>query len=411
MRIRNRIRTGISQPTVVTHLGGGVPFLPYQVPGYGFLEQESSVDRTTPGFNGPRTGFLPQNPFTYSMKTYHEDKSTLVYFDSNGVRSRKCVGSVTQFLYSTNPGQGFTALPPPTATGYNLGLLIAEANAKALEKFSTPEYSFGEPISEIVSTIRSIKQPLRAINRLVSRWQKRKRLLKRSNFKNAKDYAQALAALWLSYSVNAGPNLRTISDAIDAYARKSYARATLSVAFAKTSYDSGPLYGQATQTPSLGGLRTVERVLRASVKSVILYQILDAADPKAILGLKMRHVPGLLWELVPGSFLIDRVYNVKRFVNVASALKSSKLRVCGACIVTRVDDVVTRRVCNMTVTGSPAPSPRDSPPYVVRDFKYDRQPWHPSAADVVPPRKMKNVLRSLHQTLDLASIILGKMRG
>lgn len=412
MRYRSRERTRLYNPTEVTCLfyNGGTCFLPYKSPGFSYREVESMSDHLTPGYKSGRSGFLPQNNMSYSCTTTAEPVSQLIYYDGSGKRGRVCKGTVTQFMYNpiggTSSGQGFTRLNIANPAAFNLNALIAEAQAKALARYSSPEYAFREPIAEIVNTIRTIKQPIHAIKRVVSRFSKR-----RDRYKDRlKGDRKALADLWLSYSVNAGPNMATVEDAIDAFARRAAQRYNIQVANAGSKYDSGPLYVSAAQTPSLGGMRHAQRVIRANVKATILYTVQDAADQSTILGLKARHLPGLIWELVPLSFMIDRLYNVKRFVDVAATMSSSKVRIAGACYTTRIDDVYSRWLTDLTVSGSPSPSPTSTPKMIERTFTYSRSKWSPSVFDVLPPLTLGKAAGSLHTILDAVSLTIGRLR-
>lgn len=401
-RFRARYKTDARVTTTTSLISGTPVFTPYSQVHFLAKEYETMFDHLTPGFY-KKSGVLPQNPLSYVCSTLVEAPSVLYWHDRNNARFRQTSGMVSQFLFGT---QGFTKVNVANPSSYSLENMIASAKEQALARFSKPEYAFRETAATALNTLRTIHHPLLAIKRIASRFSKAKRNMPR----RLKGDARAVADLWLSYSVNAGPNIQTVQDAIDAYATSEGLRFNLKNSFGVSKYESGRLFSQQSQNAGITGISTAERSISAHVKAGILYTILDAGDNSARLGLKMRHLPGLIWELQPLSFMIDRMYNVKRFIDVAAALNSSKMRVLGGYVVTRVTDRYKRNVKNLAVSGSTPPSPSASPPLYEITYTMNRMKWNPTSFDVLPPLKATGLVDRLHSAADTASLIITNLR-
>ena len=414
MRTRSRYKLLNTNRTVSTFLSGGPSFAPFFTNTVLAKEFELMTDTTTPGYKQSKGMILPQNPLSYACSTLAEAQSSMYWSDRSNGRRRLVSGCVTQYLFTptglasqeNSNGQGFTKILVPTPSGYSLNNMIASVKAKALVRFSTPEYSFREPIAQVVQTLYTIHHPLQALRRIASRFSKAK--ASKLGSLGKKD-ARALADLWLNYSVNAGPNVQTINDAMNAYAKRHNKRLELQNSFALEKYNSGLLLASQVQSPTLSGTVRAERNIEAVVKAGVLYSIAESDDDTTILGLKERHFPGLVWELIPLSFVVDRMVNVKHVLDSASALISSKMRVKGAYVVTRVTDRYKRRVTGLTISGSVPPSPADTPPLYETLFSMDRSRWDPTFFDVLPPISVEGVVKRLHSTLDVVSLIISKL--
>jgi hypothetical protein len=122
------------------------------------------------------------------------------------------------------------------------------------------------------------------------------------------------------------------------------------------------------------------------------------------LGLSARDLPVTLWELMPYSFLIDRLVNVKKFLSISRLFCQTEVKFRGGWSIERTTTRRSERALHFDRTASFA-SPSDTFPRITTDFSFNRVAWNPNLSDVLPPRRGTGLLSSLSSTFDLASVI------
>lgn len=401
-RTRTRYLTDIRQKSgYVTNTG-----LSFSTITSGFVEQATMVDTLTPGyFNLAKEGLpLPFNNCSRSLTTSREDPMHMYAQDQSGDRKWSLDGHLTQ-VFSSIWNIAWPTLVLPKFPG--LTNLVMEAQAQALGHVDQPRYDFGEPLAELTRTIRDIKRPLHSIKRLVSRFSRDVSLLGR-----AQQTAERVSDVWANYSFYAGPNIRTINDIVDAYATRNYKRPAYKTARGKASYQSGAVNGSSTGSVS-GWIsdRVTRRVYTVEVRAFIKYLVNDANSRGELLGLRARDLPGLAWELVPLSFLVDRVLNVSRLVHVGTRFASGNVRIGQSWITIKVIDDNQRTVKGIRRSVPDALnffSPNTTHPWTVRVETLSRSTWKPSFQSLVKVKPF-GLTSGLTQTLDTVSVILSNV--
>lgn len=368
---------------------------------------ETIIDQVTPGYfrRVGRHG-LPQNPLTYTCQTVSEQPGRILFPDASPPPVGFYIdGSICQYL--NTPG----ALGTPAIAAYpsyDVATMTAKAKSKCLARFDRPNYSFGEPIAELKHTVQTVKDPFTTVNKLLTRFHKERLSKPETYVAGSKD----LANLWAGYSFGIGPLIGSAVDAVEAYRQRNAVRFRY-----ETIYASERLSDKAdryTSSLSYGGwisTRRGTRSLSVTVKAGVFYSVMDAGTRGTLLGLRARDLPGVAWELVPLSFMVDRIINVKRFINASTSLLSNNVNVLGGFVSTRIATDVEYQHCDIRVGTSQNRKtvPSDSPICTVSNFSLGRTKWNPSVADVWP-RFENRLFSDIHSTLDVISIVLGKLK-
>jgi hypothetical protein len=183
----------------------------------------------------------------------------------------------------------------------------------------------------------------------------------------------------------------------------------LLVAFAKRKSSGNIARNDVAYSLSPGRVKGT-RVFDYEAKAVLLYEDPSINSRSSFLGLRGQDFPGLVWELAPLSFVVDRIVNIKRFLDVASAMTFGTASIRGGCVVTKISDKKSWTLVDLPVSGIYTFSPRDYPPYTEIDFSYQRVKWEASITDAAPRLKPLGVIDSAHKLADTASLILSYLR-
>jgi hypothetical protein len=132
------------------------------------------------------------------------------------------------------------------------------------------------------------------------------------------------------------------------------------------------------------------------------------------LGLVRRDLPVAAWELIPLSFMIDRVINVKRFLKTASALSSSEVQISrGSFETVRYLDVRLARLKNLRATLNPhlnSYTPSTTPWVRYEDFSLTRSTWWPDIGDVASTLfRGSGLVDGLTKCADSAALIVAHL--
>lgn len=362
---------------------------------------ETMVDTVTPGYtNRVAQAILPQNQLSYTCLSNTEPYTTTVVKDGGGVRTWNIVGNTTQFHTKSWYAGTFPSIPAMPANAPTLVHLTSVAQAKALARIDKPDHAFGEPIAEIANTLRTIRDPIKTIFK-ISRSFKRNLKLRR-----IKHGSREFSDFWLSYSVNLGPNIGAVSDIISATASRFARFPPVKSDYAEETYDSGPLFADTAGV--IGGWnhrRKCRRVVRYKAKAGLIYSVNDRNSKSTWLGLRARDLPVVGWELIPFSFMIDRMYNVSGFLQACGALLSSNVEILGGYTVVRTEDSRTYRFTDLSTGGAGNSwTPRDTTPWESTSFSISRSSWKPTFANALPPLNVGGLVRDLHSTLDLVTL-------
>jgi hypothetical protein len=291
---------------------------------------------------------------------------------------------------------------PSLADEGNLG---HRAKLLAVANLDQTPYAFGEDTLEIRETLRFLKNPLGGILQGVRAFERRKKKLLTGSLKWEKR-ADALSNLWLEYQFAASPLYRSICDALEAYVigNRALPKRLSSRGFAQDSNeDSGT---ETAGTSDFDWEFQVKRECHAG----ILYEVTNPIrDWRFTLGFRMKDLPTTFWQVVPLSFMIDRVIDVSHFSQGVINMADPNVRILSGFV--RLKDWQDWNYrCISTESGHYNISTSAGAVYEGL-FKYRRYPWAPSIRDTVPKPNWSGIVDSATKVLDLAGLLYRPLKG
>lgn len=282
---------------------------------------------------------------------------------------------------------------------------------------STP-YEFFEDIAELRETIRFLRNPLESLKNVSKSFKKKKDHINTRPWQY-KRRAKALADLWAQYRFAAAPLVRSIMSALEAYnerdkklrpARRTAHGHRFSEAlpvssalstFAHTSYPTDICHWEY--------VKTSERVLRGHAS--IYYEVSNPLDNWNFrLGLRLKDIPVTLWEVVPLSFMVDRLVNIKNAISGVLNLSDPTVAFLASSYTTRDDRHVKLSCVNQWYGYNNFQTTLSDHDHILyEDFRYDRVIWDPGLTDTIPAITPKYLVNDVRRATDLIALIIGRL--
>jgi len=364
-------------------------------------ESDSMDDVVTDNFRKRiNEGAVINNPCYYTKLGRAVSGSTLFRHYTNTAKTTLDY-TITGPYCARAYDNGWTPLP---ALSLDIDVLIEKCKLQALAGMDKTPYAFGEDILEVKETLDFIRSPLGALSDLGTKfnrtYQKMLRTTRRTNY----DLLQAHARVWVQYRFALSPLVRSVQDALEAFqVEHSFvppARLT-SRGFDVT---------EDTQARSAEGSFsfTYDENLSMKVegKATILYTVENPVrDWNFRLGLRAKDLPTVVWQIMPYSFMVDRLLDVSSFSKGVMNLADPRVKILSACYRRKV-----WKEYNITLTGR-----NDSKSTIYSgdtlnntEFRYERVPWNPTLSDTLPSFTPGNVIDSATKITDLVSLVLNK---
>jgi hypothetical protein len=267
---------------------------------------------------------------------------------------------------------------------------------------STP-YSFGEDALSIAETIRFLTNPMEGLLRLSKSF--RRDVRKRTgaiNWRVVESRARAVSNAWLQYRFAVSPLLRSIISGLEAYSDKPKTMPPRLSArgFASDKYN----FSEQVSVPDYRTyLRSVDDTI--DCKASILYEVTNPIYNWSYrLGFRNKDLPTVLWQIVPYSFMVDRVIDVTSFCKGVINLADPRVKMLAGDVRTKAEDVF-----NIQCNGGNRPGWYHSGSCgtrTIRTFKYTRDTWTPSFRDTIPTLNKFGLVDSASKLIDLGTLIL-----
>jgi hypothetical protein len=278
------------------------------------------------------------------------------------------------------------------------GVLMSRAKLLAVANLDKTPYAFGEDTLEIRETLRFLKNPLQGILQGVRSFERRKNKLLTGSLKWEKR-ADALSNLWLEYQFAASPLYRSLCDALDAYVIGNCAlpKRLSSRGFSQDSNeDSG------TETAGIADFDWRFQVKR-ECHAGILYEVTNPIrDWRFTLGFRMKDLPTTFWQVVPLSFMLDRILDVSHFSQGVINMADPNVKILSGFARTKDWQDSEYRVVS-SVSGHYNISHNSGAVYR-GTFTYKRNPWGPTFRDTIPKPAWSGIVDSATKVLDLAGL-------
>jgi len=127
------------------------------------------------------------------------------------------------------------------------------------------------------------------------------------------------------------------------------------------------------------------------------------------LGLRNKDIPETLWQLLPLSFMVDRVSNISNSIRAVTNLLDPSLSILAGSVVRRSEVTQTIRLSKHSASGWDISIANPST-ITQKSFVYERSTWNPSLSDIRPGFQPAGLVEDFTKTADLLAIIVGRLQ-
>lgn len=333
--------------------------------------------------------------------------------------------------------KGFDTTGPTTAhyahtlnfsqTSATIDLDSVESRAKlvSLAGIDSTPYAFGEDVLELRETFRFLKNPVASLSKLSRSFRSAYYDLLRikSSVRGGKLYqyvsnerllpskidalriAQAHAQVWLTYRFAAAPLVRSALDAVSAYAIKK--------PHPPDRRTSDGNFEDEDTVVNTDLVYSGKHYYEKDSKSVdghayIMYQVDNPVyDWKYRLGLRAKDIPTTLWQIVPYSFMVDRLLDISSFSKGAINLADPRIKILAAGYREKFTHEYEYMFTSRDLAGFTVLSPELR---AFKDFTFKRTVWGPTIFDTVPKLTPDYFVDNATYVVDTIALILGRFK-
>lgn len=296
----------------------------------------------------------------------------------------------------------------------NVTDLITQAKARAIANIDPSGGNYAEDVGEMGQTIRFLKSPFKNLRDVAFDFKRdRKKRFKRTYSRNRKGFsassrmANATADTWLQYRFAVRPLIRSIAEL---YVVMLIPKPTQFLRRTSRGFDADAGSTEDMNRPNSDGQRffSFETDSDINVRAYILYEDSDfIQDWRQTYGFRNKDLAKTAWDLIPFSFMLDRVLNVGTAISAFANISDETIKIRAAGVVTKyehITDVIFHTWNHPTNVVTLSNNKR-----VITERGYTRDVWEPNALDVVPPVKLGNIAKDATYVADLAAIIYNTM--
>jgi hypothetical protein len=291
--------------------------------------------------------------------------------------------------------------------------LIQDSKLQALSHVDETPYAFGEDVGEIKETVQFLRRPFSSLLKLGKHFDrnlaraltKKNRRRRYNKLRQLSQYSQEVANAWTEVRFAASPLVRSTLDLVES--ASWYNGATPPQRLIARGHNENEISQSDIYNHYWSG--TVYDVWKREWKGTIdvsagiLYEISNPVhDLRWRLGLRVQDVPETIWQLLPYSFMVDRVLDVSKMVRSLTTLADPRVKILAGWVRQTYNGERSLSYVNQvnpgwTVTVSPDVTSE-------KESFYDRQPWIPTASDTIPRVKPLGLVDDITKTLDLAAL-------
>jgi hypothetical protein len=276
------------------------------------------------------------------------------------------------------------------------------AMQQCLAAIDETPYNFLEDVGEIAETLRFLKSPGRSLLKLARDSQKKSWKIRNNKKMKAQQTADALNDLYLTQRFAMTPLVRSSFDAVDAYNSDKITRPPR-VSARGFSSETLSKTGETIDL-DFGSYSTKYRRSYSSsvvVRATILYTHSGGTGAAFKLGLRGKDIPVTAWQLVPLSFMVDRVYDISASIRTVMNLSDPRLKILAASVTEKLTDTST---LSLEEGAQPGYTVTASGSGKYDKFMYNRQVWIPSFYDSKPVFIPSNLVKDAQSIADLFSL-------
>jgi len=348
-------------------------------------------------------GTVINNPYSVSTITYFGGGGSYGgYSPINGSFDATGPGSITAWLATAWGGYNAASLPePPTS----LSDVVADLKLSCLDRIDKSKFGFGEDIAEIGKLIDTLKHPVDTIYQLAEELAPSLEVVARTKGKKKKKAAMSrLARTYLAVKYGLVQVIWTAANAADLY--RDQVDQAINAQYTKPKMFPKRFTARANKNWTdqnsadvtvagcvFSGTRECSRQVRVG----ILYEVRDPSLREGFpwkVGLRAKDILPTAWAVMPMSWLVDQYVNIGHCIRAVENLADPDVHVLAGYIGVKT---VTRETLTATSYNPRGIWSSDWEVTVSGDTvgreeaSYNRSPWVPSIADVLPNVQVPSV--------------------
>jgi hypothetical protein len=306
-----------------------------------------------------------------------------------------------------------------TSTGFSAPALLQPdfqaleqgAKQKCLALIDSSPYEFAEDVGELGTTVAYFNQNLLRIVKLVKGMRKAALKAALRNGKKVLSHPEALASVWLEYRFAIMPLVRScesLKEALQDQVHRPKRRNARGIL--KDSSEGST--GNYTATGGFGlpvNFRVVDHV-SCDVAAHCLYEVDNPVEDFFYkYGLRLQDIPETAWNLMPLSFMVDRIVNLSGFFRGITNLTNPSIKKLAGSY--RYKYSYERTISAQSIdAGSWGLINLNPDTNYTYSFTYSRSVWDPTFVDTIPTLDFKGLYDSVTKTADLVAIITQFLR-
>jgi len=275
---------------------------------------------------------------------------------------------------------------------------------QAIANIAKTPWSFGEDVGEVRETLKYLKNPAASLAEVSKSFERKARNL----YYRYGNRAKALSGAWAAHRFAMLPLQRSLEDIV----KSSFERN-------KKEFEAGSrlsarsrtvLTGNASRTTVAGYARFAEsRTDEIGLHCYILYETKNPLKGwQYKYGLRLKDIPTTGWQLIPYSFMVDRVANVSNCVSGVANLVDPSIVILAAGVVTKADKLTT---CKVLSDVNPEWSASgDGETVEQRLFTFTRSMWNPTVSDTIPQVNLTGLVKDATSVIDLLALITQRLK-
>jgi hypothetical protein len=287
---------------------------------------------------------------------------------------------------------------PATVSQDTINQAIANLKQQSIANIAKTPFSFGEDVGEIRETLKYLKNPAASLAEVSKSFERKAKNL----YHRYGNRAKALSGAWASHRFAMLPLQRSIEDIV----KSSFVRNHKEFdAGSRLSARSKTVLNGETKKNTTVGYQTFSesRIDEIDLHCYILYETKNPLKGwQYRYGLRLRDIPTTGWQLIPYSFMVDRVANVSNCISGITNLSDPSIRILAAGIVTKALQQKATKLISDTYPGWSNTVSCET--VTQRFFTYSRVPWDPTVSDTIPRIDFSGLVKDATSVMDLLAL-------
>lgn len=362
-------------------------------------DDDSMFDTVSPNFSKRiRAGEIIFHPCLYERNTKSHNGVSHYKATNNSTGNWSALdgGNLSQAIADA---YGYSGLSHPGTTD-----VARRAKLSAISNLDATPYAFGEDAFEIRETLRFLRRPFSSMAKLAKSFQRSVRRGETSGLNRAK----AIANAWTEYRFAFSPLVRSAQDVAEVLTRLKPTLPPRLTARGFAQFDtSSEVTKRHVDTFSFDLIRTMD--YDVDYHASILYTVTNPCrDLRFTLGLRAKDLPTTVWQVMPYSFMIDRLVDISSSIMAVTNLLDPNVKILSGSLRKKENFRRDVSVANGAQPGYTIELSGDVSEH--KTFTYDREIWYPSVSDVIPPITPGRLVKDAQSIADLGSLILQRIK-